>query len=947
MSDVKILLVEDESIEAMDIKRTLESFGYEVPYVASNSEKAVEKALTVMPDLILMDIILKGETDGIETVSKIKDLNIPVIYLTAHSEESTIERAKFTEPYGYIIKPYDRNELKYAIELAIYKNKMEKRLKVSEKLYRSIIETTHEGVAIDAPEGGFTYVNNRFQDMIGFKKEELIGHDILEFMGEDQIPLIKNSRQRIYDGEKFEIQCKFHRKDGSILWTIAQFSPMYDGNGKHIANLAMHTDITERKKSEKKLTVQAIMLANINEAVIGTDVNYLINYWNKSAEKMYGYSEEEIIGQYSGILKPEFFGLTNQEALKQLETTGNLNVELIHTTKDGRKIIVDSRNQTLSDQFGNRYGMIGINRDITERKKADEELKLVSLYNRSLIEASLDPLVTIGPDGRINDVNKATETVTGYSRDELIGSVFSDYFTEPVKAKDGYRQVFKEGLVRDYPLEIQHKDGHVTPVLYNASVYRDESGNVVGVFAAARDMTEHKKAEDALRKSEEKYRDIFEESFDGLFITSPEGKILDMNKKGIEMLGYNTKEEILNLDLATDVYADPNDRKKILAIVNEQGSAEYELVVKKKNGDKIITRCSLTAVKDKGVITTYRGIIRDITKSKKAEEERDRFFNLSLDMLCIGDFNGYFIQLNPSWEKTLGWTTNELMSKPYMKFVHPDDQESTAEAVQKLADGQNVIEFENRYLCKDGSYRWLSWKAFPIYPEIIYALARDMTQTKEAEKQIQKSLAEKDMLLKEIHHRVKNNLMIISSLLNLQSGYIKDKASRDIFKESQNRARSMALIHERLYQSTDLKSIDFGEYITSLSNELFHTYVADSGFIVLEINVEDIFLDINTAIPLGLIVNELVTNSLKHAFPNSMKGKINIEFQSVDEHYEFIVKDNGIGFPEELDYQNTESLGLQMVTSLTNQIDGKIELDRNKGTKFKITFKDSELLERL
>ncbi|MBZ2164632.1 hypothetical protein K8N75_00995 [Methanobacterium sp. VT] len=219
-------------------------------------------------------------------------------------------------------------------------------------------------------------------------------------------------------------------------------------------------------------------------------------------------------------------------------------------------------------------------------------------------------------------------------------------------------------------------------------------------------------------------------------------------------------------------------------------------------------------------------------------------------------------------------------------------------------------------------------------------LKEEIKERENMEKEIKTSLEEKEMLLKEIHHRVKNNLMIISSLLNLQSGYIKDKESQVIFKESQNRARSMALIHERLYQSTDLKRIDFGEYITSLSNELFHTYVADPSLIKLKINVDDIFLDINTAIPLGLIVNELITNSLKHAFPDGMNGEIVIDFHPLDAHYEFTVIDNGIGFPEDLDYKNNESLGLQLVNSLTDQIDGEIELDRNNGTEFKITFKD-------
>ena len=174
MANKQILLVEDESIEAMDIKRTLESFGYEVPYVASSGEEAVEKALEIMPDLILMDIILKGDIDGIEAVSKIKNLNIPVIYLTAHSEESTIERAKLTEPYGYIIKPYDRTELKYAIELAIYKNKLKNKLKDSETKYRTLFNQAADGILlIDGDK--FIECNDRALEIYGTNREQLIG----------------------------------------------------------------------------------------------------------------------------------------------------------------------------------------------------------------------------------------------------------------------------------------------------------------------------------------------------------------------------------------------------------------------------------------------------------------------------------------------------------------------------------------------------------------------------------------------------------------------------------------------------------------------------------------------------------------------------------------------------------------------------------------------------
>lgn len=181
------------------------------------------------------------------------------------------------------------------------------------------------------------------------------------------------------------------------------------------------------------------------------------------------------------------------------------------------------------------------------------------------------------------------------------------------------------------------------------------------------------------------------------------------------------------------------------------------------------------------------------------------------------------------------------------------------------------------------------------------------------------------------------------SLLNLQSQYIKDKEALSIFKESQSRARSMAIIHQRLYQSTDLKRIDFGDYIQTLAMELFRTYQSDPDHIKMNIDVENLEIDINTTVPLGLIVNELISNCLKHAFPDGKNGELNIDFHKIDDEYVLKVCDTGVGFPEDLDFKKTESLGLQLVTNLTCQIDGEIELDRSHGTEFTIKFKEAEL----
>jgi PAS domain S-box-containing protein len=337
-----------------------------------------------------------------------------------------------------------------------------------------------------------------------------------------------------------------------------------------------------------------------------------------------------------------------------------------------------------------------------------------------------------------------------------------------------------------------------------------------------------------------------------------------------------------------------------------------------------------------------------LQKDIKLRESQDKFrsvANSAVDGIITTDNNGKIVLFNPSLENMFGYGIDEIKGK-HATILMPDRYKK--QFVNKLekfkSTGRHEFDrktFESIGLKKDGT-------EFPFEISIATwgskenkfttSIIRDVTERQRNEKRLQNSLNEKDMLLKEIHHRVKNNLMIISSLLNLQSRYIKDEESKSIFKESQNRARSMALIHERLYQSTDLKRIDFGDYIRTLSNDLYDTYVMDKTLISLNVDVEDIMLDIDISIPLGLIINELVTNCLKHAFLWDKSGEINIIFQTLDNKYQLEVKDDGIGFPEDIDYKNTESLGLRLVTSLTEQIDGEIELNNISGTSFKITF---------
>jgi two-component sensor histidine kinase len=273
------------------------------------------------------------------------------------------------------------------------------------------------------------------------------------------------------------------------------------------------------------------------------------------------------------------------------------------------------------------------------------------------------------------------------------------------------------------------------------------------------------------------------------------------------------------------------------------------------------------------------------------------------------------------------------------------------ENVSHILKGKNIKPHESKFIDKNGEIRHAETYLTPLEEDNeIYAfnvISHDISERKKAEEGIKASLKEKELLLREIHHRVKNNLQIINSLLSLQTRYIKDDDTLNIFKESQNRVRSMAIIHEKLYNSSNLVKIDFEEYVKDLANNLFYTYKINPYNIKLNTDIDNILFDIETAIPCGLIINELVSNCLKHAFNGLNKGKINITLNQIGEEFTLSVSDNGIGLPEDFNFTNTDSLGLLLINNLVKQLDGTIELDKNGGTTFKIIFKELKYKERI
>lgn len=315
------------------------------------------------------------------------------------------------------------------------------------------------------------------------------------------------------------------------------------------------------------------------------------------------------------------------------------------------------------------------------------------------------------------------------------------------------------------------------------------------------------------------------------------------------------------------------------------------------------------------------------------------------DAVVTADEWGRVETFNAAAERMFGYTADEINGESVGRLLSAEARDHGERPHVRLDESiGSRREVEGRR--RDGS-------SFPVelnVGEVNFAerriftlILRDITERKREEDKVRASLREKEILLKEIHHRVKNNLQIISSLLNLQSAHIRDPRALEVFKEGQGRVRSMALIHEKLYQSADLERVDFSEYIKNLAAYLFRSYEVHAGAVVLNVEAEDVLLGVDTAIPCGLIINELVSNSLKHAFPGGGGGSINIRLRPADaERLTLVVADDGVGLPDGFDVRSPPSLGLQLVNTLARQLGGEVLVSEGAGAEFSITLRKGD-----
>jgi PAS domain S-box-containing protein len=444
--------------------------------------------------------------------------------------------------------------------------------------------------------------------------------------------------------------------------------------------------------------------------------------------------------------------------------------------------------------------------------------------------------------------------------------------------------------------------------------------------------------------------EFLEAAPDAIVVVDREGVITTANELAARMFGYSPSElsgkkiEVLVPERYQHIHM-VHREQYVSGPRKRPMGAGRALTGLKKDGSEFPIEISLSPLRSEGAFRVI-SIIRDLTDRLRSEAKFRGFLESAPDAVVVVNDKGEIVTINSLTEKMFGYSRDELLGKEvevlvpqryHQTHVGQRSAYSAEPRTRPMGAGRELTGQR-----KDGSEFPVEISLSPLETEggtLVISIVRDVTQRHQAEAQIKASLREKEVLLKEIHHRVKNNLQITSSLLKLQSGYIQDPRAREMFAESQNRIRSMALVHEKLYQSSDLSRIDFSDYIRSLASLLFRSFGVDRERIALKIEGDHIFLSVETAVPCGLIVNELLSNCIKHAFPEGSEGEVVVGIHGSEPGgYVISVKDTGVGLPKDLDLEQTETLGLQLVRTLAGQLRAEVNALREGGTEFRIRF---------
>jgi PAS domain S-box-containing protein len=734
------------------------------------------------------------------------------------------------------------------------------------------------------------------------------------------------------------------------------------------AVVSVGIDITEGKVAEEQLRQREEQLRlALDAANMGFwDWNLQTGFVTLSSnhEKLFGISLEAYDGtkeSFLTIVHPEDRHRVSYGDLKAIEVGKPCDVEYRVILPDGEIRWIESKGQAYYDAAGKPLRLTGVNLDITERKNSQIAINDQHKFLQTVIDTNPNLIFVKDLDGRYVMVNQAFANFYNITIEQLIGKTDASFN-------------FNSGEVQKFVLQDQEvlataeqkfipeenccsKAGEIHWFQTIKRPLCDVNGQAYQVLGVSTDITERKQVEEQLRKSESQLRLALDAARMGHW---------ERDIKACKINVSNNFEKLYDFapntyDGTYETYLEkihPEDRERVKQAtehsINTGAERDLEFRVVWQDGT-IHWLCSKGQViyDEAGEAAFLSGISLDISDHKLADaqlKQSQEQLHRALEAAHMG-FWEWNLQTNTTNYSSnlkqlygLDPHTYEVTYEGFINLVHPEDRDYLQQVIQECLITGNDYNVEFRIVLSDGSIRWMEGKGQIFYDEMgkplrMTGIDLDISKRKQAETEIKEALREKEVLLQEIHHRVKNNLQVISSLLDLQSQRFTDQVALEVFQESQNRIKLMSLVHETLYKYKDFVKLNFSEFVKTLTDYLFRAYQKEAGEITLELKLEQVKLKLDKAIPCGLIISELISNSLKYAFPNQIPGKISLSLNHDEHNYiNLIIQDNGVGFPVDWESGKGKSLGMQLVNILTNQLEGTIEINHRMGSEFKIRF---------
>ena len=836
----------------------------------------------------------------------------------------------------------------------------------SEKRYRELVERASDVLYQTDAGGFFTLCNPATSSLSGYSEKELLGMHYGELVHPDY----KKAVERFY-GLQFvkkvpetDYEFAILTKDGQTVW-LTQRVQLLAESANVVGFQAICRDITELKKAQIALQESEKryreLVERASDVIYQIDINGFFTVCNPAASRITGYSQEELIGKhYLELIHPEYKGPAERfYALQLVKKIPETYYEFAAVSKQGDTIWFAQRVQAMTEGE-TIVGFQAVCRDVTELKKARIALEQSEIRYRQLVELSPDGIY-VRVEEECVFANKAMAVILGLEHsDDVIGRRVMDFYHSDWH--EAAKQRIKKLLEIDYlppeEAKVIRSDGAIVDVevVAAALIYQGRRAYQVVV----RDITDRKRAEEAIRKSEERLDLALIGGDLGMWDYNLQTREAFFSRRRAEMVGYSLEEAQPDMSWWGE-RVHPEDIPRVIEAFNahvEGRSPLYECDhrIKHRSGEYIWTAARGKVVErdEQGNPVRIVGTSLDITDRKRSEEalrkseEQYRMLVETMGETVVSiDENGMVKFVNNRFCEISGYSRDEIVGRSVWDFAAHTDLEVIQEQMELRRKGIGGS-YETVLTTKHGEEKHAIVSSEPVFAadgafKGSFMVITDITERKHMEERLKGSLQEKEVLLKEIHHRVKNNLQIISSLLQLQSFHLEDKSPAGVLEDLESRIRAIAAVHEKLYQSESLMKIDVNEYVQELAEHLFYSYGPSTGGIGLIVDIKDISCGIDTAVPLGLIVSELVSNSLKHAFPDGRRGSITISLSSVlGDEFELTVSDNGVGMALELSEVGSETLGLSLVKSLADQLHADIQLDRTQGTLYRFRFREVE-----